>query len=74
MHLQMQRDICLDNHKFATVYPAMYCRTPNTITLRHFSMVDKWIYAARKRYYAAGIAGCIGAKKYIFTVFLKGKC
>ena len=32
------------------------------------------IYAAGKRFYAARVAGRIGATKYIFTVFLKGKC
>ena len=32
------------------------------------------LYAAGNRFYAADVAGGVGAKKYIFIVFLKGKC
>ena len=41
--------------------------------LRRFSLVDKWIYAAGKRFYAADSRWMLGATKYIFIVFFKGK-
>ena len=68
MHLQMQRDVWLDNVINLRQYILRYTVGNPT------SLVDKWIYAAGKRFYVAGVAGRIGAKKYIFTVFLKGKC
>ena len=73
MHLQMQRDVWLERHKFATVYPAIYCRKPNVITLRHFSLVDKWIYAAGKQFYAAGSRWTYSCNKVHFHCLFKAK-
>ena len=61
-------------HKFATVYPAIYCRKPDVITYRLFSLVDNRIYAAGKRFYASGSRWTYWRNKVqvMFTVFLKG--
>ena len=61
MHLQMKRDVWLDNVINLRQYILRYTVT-NSMSLRN---VAKCIYAAGERFYAAG--------SYIFTVFLKEK-
>ena len=72
MHLQMQHNVWLDNIINSRQYILRYT-VGNPTSLRNVTfLVDKWIYAAGKRFYAAGVTGRLGITKYIFTVFLKG--
>ena len=74
MHLQMQRDVWLDN-----VINLRQCilryTVGNPTSLRNvaFHLVDKWIYAAGKGFYAAGQPLDVLAQQSTFTVFFKRK-
>ena len=68
-----------ERHKFATVYPVIYCwrYTFGNPTLLHI-VAFHWLTSDHKQlassFMQLAAAGRIGATKYIFTVFLKGKC
>ena len=75
MHLQMQRDVWLDNVINLRQYILRYT-VGNPTSLRNVAFY--WLTSEYMQL-ASGFmqltaAGRIGATKYIFTVFLKGKC
>ena len=75
MHLQIHRDVWLDNLINLRQYILRYTvGNPTSLHNVAFHWLTSELYAAGKRFYAAGVAGRIGATKYIFTVFVKGKC
>ena len=75
MHLQMQRDVGLDNVINLRQYIMRYT-VGNMTSLRNVAF--HWLTSEYMQL-AGGLmqlaaAGRIGAAKHIFTVFLKGKC
>ena len=75
MHLQMQRDIWLGNVINLWQYILRYT-VGNPTSLRNVAfhwLTSEYLQLA-SRFMQLEDAGRIGATKYIFTVFLKGKC
>ena len=75
MHLQMQRDIWLDNVINLQQYILRYT-VANLMSLRNIAfhwLTSEYMQLASDIMQLAA-TGRIGAAKYIFTVFLKGKC
>ena len=70
MHLQMQRDVWLDNVINLRHYILRYT-VGNPTSLRNvaFSLADKWTYAAGKRFYAAGSRWTFRRNKVHFRGF-----
>ena len=75
MHLQMQRDVWLDNVINLRQYILRYT-VVNPTSLRNVAfhwLTSEYMHLTSSFMQLAG-AGRIGATKYIFAVFLKGKC
>ena len=68
MHLQTQRDVWLDNVINLRQYILRYS-VGNPTSLRNVAF--HWLTS---EYVQLAAAGRKGATKYIFAVFLKGKC
>ena len=61
-------------YKFATVYPAIYCRKLEVIAQRgFFSLAETSFYSAGKWFYAAGSRWTCAQNTAFFTVFIEGK-
>ena len=77
VHLKMQRGVCLDNVINLQQYILQYT-VANSTSLRnvafHWLASECMQLASGFMQLAAAGHTCIGATKYIFTVFLKGKC
>ena len=68
MHMQMQRDILLDNVINLRQYILLYT-VANPTSLCNVAF--HWLTSGLMKLAATG---CTGATKYIFAVYLKGKC
>ena len=74
MHLQMQRDVWLDIVINLQQYILRHT-VGNPTSLRfHFHWLTNEYMQPASRFMQLAAAGRISATKYIFTVFLKGKC
>ena len=74
MHLQMQRDVWLDNVINLRQYILRYTvRNPTSLRNVAFHWLTSEYMQLARGYMQLAAAGRIGATKYIFTVFFKGK-
>ena len=75
MHMQMQRDVLLDNVINLRQYILRYT-VANLTSFRNVAfhwLISEYMQPA-SGFMQLAASGRIGATKYIFTVFLKGKC
>ena len=74
MHLQKQRDVWLDKVINLQQYILRYTvANPTSLGNVTFHLVDKWIYAAGKRFYAAGSRWTYRNNKVHFCRLFEGK-
>ena len=75
MHLQMQRDVWLDNIMYLQQYILQYT-VGNPTSLRNvtFHWLTSEFMQLASSFMQLAAAGRIGATKYIFVAFLKRKC
>ena len=71
MHLQMQRDVWLDNVINLLQYILRYT-VANPTSLRNVAF--HWLTGEYMQLTSGFMQLDVGAAKYVFTVFLKGKC
>ena len=75
MHLQMQHDVCLDNVINLRQYILRHTvGNPTSLCNVAFHWLTSEYMQLESGLMQLAAAGRIGATKYIFTVFLKGKC
>ena len=80
MHLQMQRDVLLDNvinlRQYILRYTVVGYTVGNPTSLRNvaFHWLTSEYMQLASGFMQLAAAGRIGATKYIFAVFLVGKC